>query len=340
MNRKRPLEAGADNGGTPVKLPFFRRLGFKLAVFTACGILLVGLFTLIYMSTIYRGVVDQINTDRSHMALVTMETVFGDYELRSKKAADVVSSATAVVDAVKGGNKADVLSAVNGVIDTVQLDVDFINVTDARGNVITSTLDSGAGDSAVDKSGIPAALAGQTVTHTGADAQAQLGIRTDTPVKNAQGDVIGVISAGYSLVKPDVVDRLKKMTGNEFTVFIGDTRANTTIIKDGERVVGTTLDPKIADAVLGKKTVYLGQADILGAPYATAYQPILDIDGNAIGVYYLRRPHLGRERADGQVGRHIRGDRAGADRGCDFGTAGFCAAGHIEAGCRHVQGRL
>ena len=79
---------------------------------------------------------------------------------------------------------------------------------------------------------------------------------------------------------------MKSMTGSEFTIFVGDERVNTTIISNGQRAVGTKLDQKIAKTVLDEKSQYFGTADILGVPHATAYQPILDSNNQAIGIYF------------------------------------------------------
>ena len=47
-----------------------------------------------------------------------------------------------------------------------------------------------------------------------------------------------------------LLDDLKEQLGCEFTIFKGDERAFTTIMQDGERVVGTKLSEELADLVL------------------------------------------------------------------------------------------
>ena len=74
----------------------------------------------------------------------------------------------------------------------------------------------------------------------------------------------------------DVVDTVKQLAGGGATIFMGDTRISTNVLKaDGSRAIGTTLaHGPVYDAVLGKSGSYRGEADILGERYFTGYDPI------------------------------------------------------------------
>ena len=81
----------------------------------------------------------------------------------------------------------------------------------------------------------------------------------------------------------NVVATIFAKNGDEFTRII-------TTIKDddGNRIIGTNLDrngPVYDEILNGNK--YIGEADILGANYATAYEPMYDKNGNIIGVYFV-----------------------------------------------------
>ena len=86
-----------------------------------------------------------------------------------------------------------------------------------------------------------------------------------------------------------LVDAVQKEVGGTATVFVksGDefVRVATNVKKhDGSRAIGTVLDPKgKAIAAIAKGESYRGEADILGKPYVTAYEPIRDASGNVIG---------------------------------------------------------
>jgi hypothetical protein len=93
-----------------------------------------------------------------------------------------------------------------------------------------------------------------------------------------------------------VVDEVKKEKGSTATLFVksGDdfVRVTTNVMKDdGSRAVGTVLDPKgkVIVSIRGG-TAYYGDADILGKPYVTAYEPIRDKAGEIVGIYYVGYP--------------------------------------------------
>ncbi len=86
------------------------------------------------------------------------------------------------------------------------------------------------------------------------------------------------------------VDKVKALAGSTATVFMGDVRVATNVQKpDGSRAVGTKLAPGAAhDAVFKQRTTYSGAADILGTPYFTIYEPIIQkSDNSVIGVLYV-----------------------------------------------------
>jgi hypothetical protein len=95
-----------------------------------------------------------------------------------------------------------------------------------------------------------------------------------------------------------VVDEVKKEKGGTATLFVksGDdfVRVATNVMKDdGSRAVGTVLDPKgKAIAAIRSGNAYYGDAEILGKPYVTGYEPIKDSAGEVVGIYYVGYPKV------------------------------------------------
>lgn len=87
----------------------------------------------------------------------------------------------------------------------------------------------------------------------------------------------------------EMVDTVKQLAGGTATIFRGDTRISTNVVKtDGSRAIGTTLARgPVYDAVLGKGQSYRGEADILGQRYFTAYDPLKDASGTVVGILYV-----------------------------------------------------
>ena len=88
----------------------------------------------------------------------------------------------------------------------------------------------------------------------------------------------------------DLVDSIKELTGNNVTVFMGDTRIATTVQKEGSRATGTKSSAEVADKVLNKGETYVGEAMILDNPYICSYAPIKDASGKNIGMLFMGVP--------------------------------------------------
>lgn len=87
-----------------------------------------------------------------------------------------------------------------------------------------------------------------------------------------------------------IVDRIKELVGGTATVFQGDTRVATNVMKpDGSgRAVGTQLAKNAAnEAVLGQGKPYRGTVEILGETFFTGYDPIKNAAGETIGILYV-----------------------------------------------------
>jgi hypothetical protein len=90
-----------------------------------------------------------------------------------------------------------------------------------------------------------------------------------------------------------LVDEVQKEVGGTATIFVKSddefVRVATNVKKDdGSRAIGTILDPKgKAIAAISKGESYFGEANILGKPYITGYEPIRNANNDAIGIYYV-----------------------------------------------------
>jgi methyl-accepting chemotaxis protein len=88
------------------------------------------------------------------------------------------------------------------------------------------------------------------------------------------------------------VDKIAELVGGAATIFAGDVRVATTILKDdGTRAVGTALARNAAyESVFVKHVPFRGDAEILGEQYVTAYNPMLDKQGNVVGALFVGVP--------------------------------------------------
>lgn len=93
----------------------------------------------------------------------------------------------------------------------------------------------------------------------------------------------------------DLIDHVGTISGETATLFEwvpeeGDfIRRTTNIVKpDGSRAVGTWLGKENpVHARMLERKAFNGEAVILGKPYYTVYQPILDASDNVVGIFYV-----------------------------------------------------
>lgn len=85
----------------------------------------------------------------------------------------------------------------------------------------------------------------------------------------------------------EIVDRINKLTGDSSTIFRGNTRVATTLVKDGKRAIGTKVSPEVEQVVLGEGKPYFGEADVLGKKVQTGYMPIYDANNKIVGMFYV-----------------------------------------------------
>ena len=131
------------------------------------------------------------------------------------------------------------------------------------------------------------------------------------PVRDASGRVIGALYGAVLLNNNNaLVDRIKKIVyeGVEFegadvgnaTIFLGDTRIATNVLRSGgARAIGTRLSEEVFKRVLLEKKKWIARAFVVNDWYFTAYEPILDLRGEAIGSLYvgmLEKPYTHMQR--------------------------------------------
>lgn len=99
----------------------------------------------------------------------------------------------------------------------------------------------------------------------------------------------GQLYKGTTLINEnnDMVDEIGKDTGDTVTIFQGDTRVSTNVIKDGNRAIGTQVSQEVSDVVLKNGEHFYGEANAAGHIYQAAYMPIKNAAGEIIGIFYV-----------------------------------------------------
>jgi methyl-accepting chemotaxis protein len=103
-----------------------------------------------------------------------------------------------------------------------------------------------------------------------------LSTRGSSAITNSNGEIIAAVTCGHDLSLPKYVDAIKESSNCDVTLFVDDTRMNTTFMdENGERMIGTKADPEIADSVLNKLTPVMSVITLFESKYSVCYSPLV-----------------------------------------------------------------
>jgi len=123
-------------------------------------------------------------------------------------------------------------------------------------------------------------------------------IRALYPVVNQSGEVLAILDAGVLLnanftfvdvIRDLVYGRGSLIEGSigTVTVFLEDVRITTNVpIRPGERALGTRVSNEVRSNVLDQGNTWIARAFVVNDWYISSYEPIIDIDGNRVGMLY------------------------------------------------------
>lgn len=131
-------------------------------------------------------------------------------------------------------------------------------------------------------------------------------VRSIAPIFDAEGVVIALIDGGVLLNHNfEFVDALRDLVygkGNlaegsigTVTIFLDDVRISTNVpLRPGERALGTRVSQEVRSQVLEQGKSWIDRAFVVNDWYISAYEPIVDSDGNRVGILYagfLEKPY-------------------------------------------------
>ncbi|SHJ49165.1 His Kinase A (phospho-acceptor) domain-containing protein [Malonomonas rubra DSM 5091] len=120
-----------------------------------------------------------------------------------------------------------------------------------------------------------------------------------TLLLDAKGNPLGCLYGGALLNNNlPLIDRISELVygDDDFegvaigsaTIFLGKQRIATTVrLKNGKRAIGTKVSEEVAEAVLNRGEFWLARAKVVDEWYLTAYEPIFDDNGKALGALYV-----------------------------------------------------
>ncbi len=121
------------------------------------------------------------------------------------------------------------------------------------------------------------------------EGSAGLGIVGAAPIQQ-NGRTVGVVVV-FHLLNNDfsLVDAIKDNTQiDTATIFFGDLKVSTNVMTEqGKRAVGTRVSQDVNETVLQNGSEYVGTAFVVNEYYITRYEPLLDHQGQIVGILYV-----------------------------------------------------
>ncbi|MCK5359335.1 MAG: cache domain-containing protein [Gammaproteobacteria bacterium] len=123
-------------------------------------------------------------------------------------------------------------------------------------------------------------------------------IRALYPVSNALGELVAILDGGVLLNENfEFVDAIRDLVYGPgslpegsigtVTVFIDDVRISTNVPrKPGQRALGTRVSNEVRTEVLDHGNTWIDRAFVVNDWYISSYEPIIDIDGERVGMLY------------------------------------------------------
>jgi len=123
-------------------------------------------------------------------------------------------------------------------------------------------------------------------------------IRAVYPAKNSKGKVVALLDGGVLLNSNFAfVDTIRDLVYGPgslpedsigtVTVFLDDVRISTNVVlKPGERALGTRVSNEVRSQVLEQGEVWIDSAFVVNDWYISSYEPIVDINGERVGMLY------------------------------------------------------
>ena len=276
----------------------------KLVVFIVVLLVLVAGATLGAVLYFFTDYADSSAKEQARSGVEGLHNLLEESKNDMKAKAVMLAVNPDVGRAVEARDTAQVLAIMGKILK--EAPIDSVSISDNQGVVIARVHEpSKKGDSIAKQKNVSEALKGNVTSAIEPGPVIKISARAGAPVRNAQGQIVGVITTSVSLSKNETVDYAKKMFKVDTTLFLGDVRESTTITVDGKREVGTKLDPKIADIVLKQGKRFDGEATILGKPYLTSYEPIVGPEGKPIGVLFAGRSLVDAHAARNKMGMAV-----------------------------------
>jgi len=171
----------------------------------------------------------------------------------------------------------------------LDLGLEMFSVTDRRGVVIAQphSPDFAGFYLTAMRSVRHALMGGVPVATVEGGSAVSLMVNSSSPIRDAEGTIIGAVLVGFRLDTPEFVERHRYITGTEIALFRGTESVATTLLNnDGTPVISLTISDEIHHAVVFNGETFTSEMAILGHNMLARFTPIVDTYGNVAAILF------------------------------------------------------
>ena len=265
-----------------------------------------------FMARSTRLLVEDFEGNQMAAAITAIHAYLEANEGQTRAAAVAVGSSAELIRLINHGTQAEVWQYL--VDSKTLLGVNEIIVTDHNGITIArSHVPPHApgdmipyGDNVSGVPSIAAGLRGEVLTLYTPTPTAYMVMTTAAPIFLGDGRT-GSVVVNFVIGSNEFLDRIRDAFGVDATVFAGDTAVASTLIhpETGNRAIGTTVHPDVAERVLRQGQPYHLELNIFGLlPYNAYYFPLMGVDGiTPTGMFFIG---ISREHSIAAIGAQAR----------------------------------
>jgi diguanylate cyclase (GGDEF)-like protein len=202
-----------------------------------------------------------------------------------------------IIKAYETGNNAALVEYTEALFS--QSDIELCYLLDASGQLIALLHQKEDPNTGFAHSpGFVAAVKGQPYISIESNDEIRLSAVSAMPVKDSQGETVGVVKVGYRLDTEIFAYRIKGVVDYDVSVYQELQRVATTETNEyDERITDVTAPGGVSMPTL-RRNEYFNHMDTIGGVYRmTLYAPLVDTNNVAVGMLYLGKPMSARSEA-------------------------------------------
>ncbi len=220
-----------------------------------------------------------------------LKNQLAEYDLMMQSTAYLLAMDEDFAQAVANNDKEGLRKLARVVMDKNPL-VEFVTVTDTKGDVMARGHSDKSGDSLAYQINVKKSLNGESSSGCEPSTNLGMALRAGCPV-TLDGKIVGTVSAGLTLSSPKMMEKLSKLFGMEVSVYIDDSCfASTLKPKNGDPFVGQKLqNAELRNTLLNSGKDFFGESAIGGIDYGSAYLPLFSSDKKPVGIFSFSMPY-------------------------------------------------